>query len=78
MYFDPRYRLSRLAQVGVPLVVVVMVINYLFWNYLAAIPVLSQICERVALAVLAVVLYKLLAMESLRYKAVLDYLARYG
>lgn len=78
MYFDPRYRLSRLAQVGVPVVLLAMAVNYTFWNYLAAIPVLSQFGERLALAVLAVVLYKVLAMEAVRYKAVLDYLARYG
>jgi hypothetical protein len=78
MYFDPRYRLSRLAQIGVPAVILAAVLNYLFWNYLAAIPVVSQLFERAGLVVLAVVLYKLLAKESLRYKAVLDYLARYG
>src|SRR5262245_57390733 len=60
MYFDPRYRLSRLAQVGVPAVVLLAVVNYLFWNYLAAIPVMSQVFERIGLVVLAVVLYKLL------------------
>jgi len=78
MYFDPRYRLSRLAQVGVPVVVLAAVVNYLFWNYLAAIPVVSQVLERIGLVVLAVVLYKLLAKEAVRYKVVLDYLARYG
>ncbi|HEY2784211.1 MAG TPA: hypothetical protein VGJ05_04475 [Fimbriiglobus sp.] len=78
MYFDPRYRLSRLAQIGVPAIVLIVILNYSFWNYLVAVPFLSQVMERLALAVLAVVLYKLLAKEAVRYKAVLDYLGRYG
>jgi hypothetical protein len=78
MYFDPRYRLSRLAQVGVPVLLLAVVVNYLFWNYLAAVPVLSQVCERLLLVVFAVVLYKLWAAEAVRYKAVLEYLTRYG
>jgi len=78
MYFDPRYRLSRLAQIGVPVIVLCAVVNYLFWNYLAAVPVLSQVCERVLLVLFAVVLYKVWAAEAVRYQAVLDYLTRYG
>jgi hypothetical protein len=75
MYVDPRYRLSRVGQFGVPLVVVVMVLNYLFT---AALPVIGFLLERLVLIVLSIVLYKLLAREAVRYKAVLDYLVQYG
>ncbi len=69
MYFDPRYRLSRLAQIGVPVVMLVMILNYLFWNYLVSVPFLSQILERLVLAVMAVLLYKLLAKEAAAVQA---------
>lgn len=76
MYFDARYRLSRVAQFGVPAVLVLMVMNYFFF---AGIPVpFIGIFERVVLIVFAVVLYRLLAREAVRYKQVLDYLSQYG
>jgi hypothetical protein len=75
MYVDPRYRLSRFGQFGVPLVVALMVLNYFF---IAAMPFVGFLVERLVLIVLAVVLYKLLAREAVRYKAVLEYLAQYG
>jgi hypothetical protein len=75
MYFDARYRLSRVAQFGVPLLLGLMVLNYLF---LAALPLVGFLLERAILIVLAVVLYKLLAREALRYKRVLEYLTDYG
>jgi hypothetical protein len=77
MYFDPRYRLSRLAQVGVPVVFVMLVVNYLFFNYsLGFIPAVPQIVERVLIILLGIVLYQILAREAARYKAVLEYLDR--
>lgn len=76
MYFDPRYRLSRVGQFGVPIVLGLMVLNYFFF---AGLPLpLTGIFERLLLLVLAVVLYKILAREAVRYKQVLDYLAQYG
>jgi hypothetical protein len=75
MYFDPRYRLSRVAQFGVPLILVLMVMNYFF---ISGMPFIGFLVERVVLAVLAVMLYKVLAKEAARYKQVLDYLAQYG
>jgi hypothetical protein len=76
MYFDARYRLSRVAQFGIPAVLALMVLNYFFFAGLP-IPYLG-LFERAVLLVLAVVLYKLLAREALRYKQVLDYLAEFG
>lgn len=78
MYFDPRYRLSRLAQFGVPAILGLFLVNYLFFNYSCIIPVMQQVGERVGCAVLAVSLYKLLAREVVRYRQVLDYLAQYS
>jgi hypothetical protein len=75
MYFDPRYRLSRVCQFGMPAVLVLMVLNFFF---LGAIPYIGFLLERLALVVLAVALYKLLSWEAARYAAVLRYLAQYG
>ena len=81
MYFDPRYRLSRPGQLGIPAVAGLMVLNYLFFNWVIAVPLLpivGVVCERSVLVVLAVVLYKLLSREAGRYEAVLEYLGRYA
>jgi hypothetical protein len=75
MYFDPRYRLSRVCQFGMPAVLMLMVLNFFF---LGAIPYIGFLLERLALIVLAVALYKLLSWEAARYAAVLRYLAQYG
>jgi len=78
MYLDPRYRLSRVCQFGVPIVLMLIVINFMMFNFFFAIPLLGLILERVGLVILAVVLYKILAREAARYAAVLDYIKRYG
>jgi hypothetical protein len=75
MYFDPRYRLSRVCQFGMPALLVLMVLNFFF---LGAIPYIGFLLERLALVVLAVALYKLLSWEAARYSAVLRYLTQYG
>jgi hypothetical protein len=75
MYFDPRYRLSRVCQFGMPAVLVLMVLNFFFFG---AIPYIGFLLERLVLVVLAVALYKLLSWEAARYAAVLRYLAQYG
>ncbi len=77
MYVDPRYRLSRVAQFGVPIVLGVMMLNYITFAYFFAIPLLGLILERIGLIVLSVVLYKILSREAARYSAVLEYLTRY-
>jgi hypothetical protein len=80
MYLDPRYRLSRVAQFGVPLVFILMVANYFLFAFLCfgGIPILSPIGERLGNLILAVVGYSILRKETVRYQAVLDYLARTG
>jgi hypothetical protein len=80
MYLDPRYRLSRVAQFGVPLVFILMVTNYLvFYSFcFGGIPILSPVAERLGNLILAVVGYSILRKEAVRYQAVLDYLARTG
>lgn len=80
MYLDPRYRLSRLAQFGVPLALILMVANYFLFAYFCfgGVPVLSPIGERVGNLILAVAGYNILRKETVRYQAVLDYLARSG
>src|SRR3954469_21818534 len=46
MYFDPRYRVSRTAQVAFPLFAVLLVLNYfLFSIVLPVIPVISPVAE---------------------------------
>ncbi|MCZ2340692.1 MAG: hypothetical protein LC104_02715 [Bacteroidales bacterium] len=78
MYFDHRYRLSRLCQLGIPIVVLLGIMNYFLFNWFFAIPLLGLICERVGLVILTVSAYKILARETIRYATVLQYLSRYG
>ena len=75
MYVDPRYRLSRVTQLAVPIILVLIVLNYIF---VGGMPFIGFLVERVVLVVLAVVLYKVLAFEAARYDRVLHYLAAYG
>lgn len=75
MYFDPRYRLSRLTQLVAPIVLVLVVLNYFF---VGGMPLIGFLVERVVLVVLALVLYKVLVFEAGRYERVLHYLAAYG
>lgn len=78
MYFDPRYRLSRVAQIGVPAILGLFVLNYLLFNYTCALPILPQFAERLMYIPLSIALYKILVREIARYREVLAYLARYG
>ena len=79
MYLDPRYRLSRLGQFGVPLIVAFAVLNYMIFNHIfPSIPLVSPIIERMLLLILGAGLAILLNREAMRYQAVIDYLARVG
>ena len=79
MYLDPRYRLSRVGQFGVPLIVIVAVLNYTAFAWIfPSIPFLSPVAERMILLILGAALAAVLSREALRYRAVLDYLARVG
>ena len=77
MYFDPRYRISRTAQLAFPLVAALLVLNYFLFGWFA-VPVVSPIAERLLDALLVVLAYRVLARELDRYRAVLDYLARFA
>jgi hypothetical protein len=77
MYLDPRYRLSRLAQLGVPTLIALAVFNYVCFAFLfPTIPFLSPIAERLILLLVGAAFAVVLSREALRYQAVLDYLAR--
>ena len=78
MYFDSRYRVSRLFQFVAPLVLGLFALNYFVFSMWLAFPVVSPLLERIGCVVLGVLLYKLLTRELARYRDVLDYLARYG
>jgi hypothetical protein len=77
MYFDPRYRVSRTAQLAFPLFAALLVLNYFLFSAWFSIPLLSPVAERLLDVVLAVLAYRVLVRELDRYRAVLDYLARY-
>ena len=78
MYFDSRYRVSRLFQFMAPLIIGLFALNYFLFSVWFAFPVVSTVLERIGCVVLGVILYKLLARELVRYRDVLDYLSRYG
>jgi hypothetical protein len=78
MYFDSRYRVSRLFQFLVPTVLGLFALNYFFFAVWFALPVVSPILERVGCVVLGVLLSRLLTRELARYRDVLDYLSRYA
>lgn len=76
MYLDPRYRLRRSTQLLVPLILGLFVLNYVFFTYLFAIPVMSTILGKVGDIILAVLLYKVLSREAVRYReALMQYAA---
>ncbi len=79
MYLDPRYRLSRLTQLGVPALIALAVFNYCCFGFLfPVIPFISPIAERLILLIVGAAFAVVLNREALRYQAVLDYLARAG
>ena len=79
MYFDPRYRISRMAQLAVPSIFVLFALNYFLFNaWFPVIPVITPIGERLVCVILAVVLYKVMTRELGRYREVLEYLSRFG
>jgi hypothetical protein len=81
MFLDSRYQLSRFAQYCIPLLLLSMMLLYVMFNWIIAIPLLpiiGVILERLGLVILAIALYKVLSREAERYDTVLTYLARYG
>jgi hypothetical protein len=78
MYFDPRYRVSRTAQVAFPLFAALVVFNYFFFSVWFSLTVVSPVAERLLDVALVVLAYRILVRELDRYRAVLDYLAKYA
>lgn len=78
MYFDPRYRISRTAQITFPLVAALFVLNYFLFSQWFSLAIVSPVVERLLDATLAVVAYRVLLRELDRYRTVLDYLARFS
>lgn len=76
MYMDPRYRVRRSTQLMVPLLLGLVVANYFFFNLLLLhIPVVTEVVERLILAVLVVLLYKVIGREVARYRQTVAQLA---
>ena len=72
MYMDARYRVRRATQLMVPLILGLIVANYLFFNLLMVqVPVFTPIVERLITIVLAVLLYKVISREVARYRRLL-------
>jgi hypothetical protein len=78
MYFDPRYRVSRTAQVAFPLFAALLVLNYFVFAVWFAYPIVSPVLERMLDVVVVVIAYRVLVRELDRYRTVLDYLTRYA
>jgi hypothetical protein len=69
--------MSNLARYGVPLILLLLVCNYLLFTLVVTIPVFSPLCERLLILTLSFGLFKILSRELSRYEAVLNYLAQY-
>ncbi|HVL12994.1 MAG TPA: hypothetical protein VM529_10540 [Gemmata sp.] len=77
MYFDSRYRISRTTQIAIPAIGLLLVFNYFLFSVWLSIPFLSPIVERVLAVCLGAVACVVLSRETVRYRAVLEYLANY-
>ena len=72
MYMDPRYRVRRSTQLVVPLVIGMMIADYLLFRALfLEVPVVTPVLEHLIGGLLAVLLYKVLSREIARYRQVL-------
>ena len=78
LYVDKRYSPTRGAQLGVPAIFLLLILNWMFFEFAFTLPVVAQILERLVIMVLAVILFQILAKEVTRYAAVLEYLSRSG
>jgi hypothetical protein len=78
MYFDARYRVSRTAQLAFPVFAALLVFNYFFFSMWFSITIVSPVAERLLDVLIVVVAYRVLVRELDRYRAVLDYLAKYA
>jgi hypothetical protein len=72
MYLDARYRARTSTNILVPTIFVLFGLNYLLFNYTPLdLPVFRQIAERLVEIVLAVLLYKVISQEVVRYRLML-------
>lgn len=65
-----RYRVRRFTQILVPVILVLFVLNYLFWASFP-IPFLSKVLEKCFDIILAIMLYKVWYREVQRYRDVI-------
>jgi uncharacterized protein YacL len=71
MFFHPRYRVRRVTQLTMWLILCLFAANYLAFNYtMLDIPVFRQIMERVVEVVLAVLMYRVVSREVTRFRLV--------
>lgn len=79
MYFDSRYRLRRATQLFIPAILVLFFLNY--W-IIGSIPILGVFLVKFGDILLAILLYKILYREMVRYREVIaqfstvDYIPR--
>jgi hypothetical protein len=69
MYFDPRYRVRRSTQLVIPFLISMIAVNYLLFAQIVTIWIISPVFERVILAILIVLIYKITSREVARYRA---------
>src|SRR5262245_54231913 len=76
MYMHPRYQVRRSTQILVPVIVALFGVNYLVFNYtFLDVPVFRHIFESVVEIVLAVLLYKVVSREVVRFRIAEAHLA---
>jgi hypothetical protein len=71
MYLDPRYRVRRSTQLLVPAIIGLFVLNCFLFNAVFSVPILSQIVEKLGDVILAILLYKVVSRELVRYRQVI-------
>jgi hypothetical protein len=71
MYLDPRYRVRRSTQLLVPAIIALFALNCFFFNAVFTAPILSQIAEKLGDVILAILLYKVVSRELVRYRQVI-------
>ena len=75
MYLDPRYRVRRATQLLAPFILLLFAFNCFFFNSVFAVPILSSVLEKAIDVILAVLLYKVVSRELVRYRQVIEQLA---
>ena len=71
MYLDPRYRVRRSTQLMVPMILGLLVLNCIFFNWAFTLALVSTALEKIIDILLAVMLYKVLHREMERYREAL-------